>query len=942
MVIVPIGSATWSTTVSVTKGITLVGGNNTGGVTTITQGGGANTVILSVNAPNKSVTVENFTFVESYADNPTSGFIEWQCNPNSFWRCCSNIFNCVGGMTVFGSDVGTGLIDNNNFTFDQNDCVSIFGTGDGTSAWNYGTTYGTTNYVFFEHNTVSSINTSIYQPDGVIDCYGGAKFVFRYNIITNADWGWHGCDSGGYRSTHSYEIYMNQVYFNGANPPYWNDVFNSRGGTGLVWSNTIVGWLAGSQGHSAFLMQYYREDASYAPYGQFPDQYDGNIAGQSPTGYQGLDQQGWTGPTHFYSTYSTQVQSPTYIWGNTGLSVGASDSVIQQNRDYYLTAPPFSYAPLAYPYPLGGTQSSTTNPPQITSQPVNTWVVAGQTAAFNVTASGSGTLTYQWSWYGTNVIGATSSSWTTPATLIGYSNSVVYVKVSNAYGSATSSNAYLFVTNGVAPSITANPTSQTNTAGGSITFSVTAGGTAPLAYQWFFNSGAIANATNSSYTIAPVGINNGGIYTVVVTNSYGSATSLAAILTVTASTQTVHYYYVAPNGNDSTGNGSISSPWATVDHATSVMNGGDVLYIRGGTYSQIFDIYGPSGSAGYPTTVEAYPGETPVFNANNIGGSAHSLDGLNWFVIGGLTIMSNNIGMIVGYAGACTNVVLTNMTFADIGQQGFQIEHNSYNILVVNSTVHDTGLWTYNGEGMYIGEGDSSGILDNAHNITIQGCTVYNTKDEGIELKGGTYNVTVQGNVLYSDNLAQDSYGAGGGAIEVDEEGTYNYWPSNPNQVVAGNLVYNTYIGIRAATGGQYYNNIVYNVTNNGILINNTGGQSANANYTRYVYNNTVDVPQSIAIVNSGVPASILNNIGPAGAYNLATSSSYYLNGLLHRYHLVAGSAPIGAGTNLFNVVPTDFDGSARPNTGPFDIGAYEYPTNGGMEPPPGFHQQSP
>ncbi len=260
-VIVPSGSATWSSTVTITKGITLVGGGNTGGTTTITQGGGANTAMLSV-SPNTgaSVTVKNFTFVESYNDNPTSSFIQWRSQPNSFWRCCSNIITCIGGMSVFGSDVGTGLIDNNNFTFAQNDCVSIFGTGDGTSAWNYGTTYGTTNYVFFEHNIVNSTDTSVYLPDGVIDCYGGAKFVFRYNIITNAGWGWHGCDSGGYRSTHSYEIYENTVVYNGANPPYWAYVFNSRGGTGLVWSNTVIGWLAGSQGHSAFLMQYYRED----------------------------------------------------------------------------------------------------------------------------------------------------------------------------------------------------------------------------------------------------------------------------------------------------------------------------------------------------------------------------------------------------------------------------------------------------------------------------------------------------------------------------------------------------------------------------------------------------------------------------------------------------------------------------------------------------------
>ena len=122
-------------------------------------------------------------------------------------------------------------------------------------------------------------------------------------------------------------------------------------------------------------------------------------------------------------------------------------------------------------------------------------------------------------------------------------------------------------------------------------------------------------------------------------------------------------------------------------------------------------------------------------------------------------------------------------------------------------------------------------FLDNTHNITIQGCTIYNTADEGIELKGGTYNMIVESNTIYSANLPQNSYGVGGGAIEVDEEGTYNYWPSNPNQVVGGNTVYNTVIGIRGGTGGTYYNNVVYGCSSYGMLINNSGGQSANVNY---------------------------------------------------------------------------------------------------------------
>src|SRR5437899_11614807 len=51
-----------------------------------------------------------------------------------------------------------------------------------------------------------------------------------------------------------------------------------------------------------------------------------------------------------------------------------------------------------------------------------------------------------------------------------------------------------------APYITAQPVNQTVTAGQTATFSVTAAGTAPLAYQWQKNGADISGATAASYT----------------------------------------------------------------------------------------------------------------------------------------------------------------------------------------------------------------------------------------------------------------------------------------------------------------------------------------------------------------------------------------------------------------------------------------------------------
>ncbi len=56
-------------------------------------------------------------------------------------------------------------------------------------------------------------------------------------------------------------------------------------------------------------------------------------------------------------------------------------------------------------------------PPSITSQPSNQTVLEGQAASFSITASGSAPLSYQWQKNGTNISGATSATYTTPATI---------------------------------------------------------------------------------------------------------------------------------------------------------------------------------------------------------------------------------------------------------------------------------------------------------------------------------------------------------------------------------------------------------------------------------------------------------------------------------------------------------------------------------------------
>lgn len=86
----------------------------------------------------------------------------------------------------------------------------------------------------------------------------------------------------------------------------------------------------------------------------------------------------------------------------------------------------------------------------------------------------------------------------------------------------------------IAPSITVQPVSQILIAGDTVTFTVAASGTPAPTYQWQKNGVAIAGATYSSYTIAGLSSVDAGSYTVVATNSVGSVTSDAGLLTVQA------------------------------------------------------------------------------------------------------------------------------------------------------------------------------------------------------------------------------------------------------------------------------------------------------------------------------------------------------------------------------------------------------------------------
>ncbi len=176
--------------------------------------------------------------------------------------------------------------------------------------------------------------------------------------------------------------------------------------------------------------------------------------------------------------------------------------------------------------------------PSITTQPASLTVVAGGSATFSVVASGSGTLSYQWRKGGTAISGATVASYTIAVTSADDAASYDVV-VTNSAGSVTSSAATLTVTTtdgSTVPNISSQPASLSVAAGASASFGVIATGSGTLSYQWFKDGTAISGATAATYSVSSTTSSDAGSYTVTVSNSAGSVTSAAAVLTVTVTT----------------------------------------------------------------------------------------------------------------------------------------------------------------------------------------------------------------------------------------------------------------------------------------------------------------------------------------------------------------------------------------------------------------------
>jgi hypothetical protein len=181
------------------------------------------------------------------------------------------------------------------------------------------------------------------------------------------------------------------------------------------------------------------------------------------------------------------------------------------------------------------------SPPVVSTQPQSLRVTNGNSAAFSISAAGTGTLAYQWRKNGTNlsnvgtISGVGTANLAFSATSTNDSGSYTVV-VTNTLGSLTSAVATLTVA--WPPAITVQPQSVTLTNGSSASFTVAATGAGPISFLWQSNGvfladgGKVSGSGTTNLVITAAAFGDAASYAVVVSNSWGTLTSSVASLTV--------------------------------------------------------------------------------------------------------------------------------------------------------------------------------------------------------------------------------------------------------------------------------------------------------------------------------------------------------------------------------------------------------------------------
>jgi hypothetical protein len=348
---VPAGTASWTSTLTLTKGISLAGANVTAtddrtvildDVKTSNRGG-VQIIQASIKA-GQSLRISGITFrAGSRTTKPTSGAaihikdgavgsaLKAPCDSLRIDHCHFDRLN-QQGIRIDGWFCG--VIDHCQWDTPESGNIfigtishSTWGGGSnvkGNGSWADPNYFGTERFIFLEDNVIN--NNAQVVTSGTLDAENGARYIFRHNLVKNTQPVTHGTESGGYRGARAEEIYNNT--FNFTTLKLGGQLL--RSGTLLIWGNT---YTANSTGNHIRKLTVFREDSSSWKGGGASgnNAWDVNDTEGDGTNVSGHSPHLYLSGTHTGASNSTSLQVSGAGW-TTDQWVGCSVTNLNQRN----------------------------------------------------------------------------------------------------------------------------------------------------------------------------------------------------------------------------------------------------------------------------------------------------------------------------------------------------------------------------------------------------------------------------------------------------------------------------------------------------------------------------------------------------------------------------------------------------------------------------------
>ena len=435
-------------------------------------------------------------------------------------------------------------------------------------------------------------------------------------------------------------------------------------------------------------------------------------------------------------------------------------------------------------------------------------------------------------------------------------------------------------------------------------------------------------------------------------------------------------YYVSTTGDDTTGNGAITTPYQTIQHVLdNVAASGDIITLRGGTYNENVRIRNAnmtirSKSDEWAVIQSAINDEDKAiavtFDVDSDGSLLQRVEVIGGYWYGIKFNTKWDWGDPTDRSGAC-NIIIEDCKIHDTGNACIKVTPGCDDITIRRCAIYNSGRT----------RADSAEAIDNVNGdrMLVQQCHIHDITATGLYAKGGANGVIIERCWVENCEGAGILVGFDTSPEFFDTTVNPDYY-ENIDGTVRNCVVINTRyagIGLYAAKNPKIINNTLVDVAReahsglyfgltyqdwdpeakrppsvNPVMRNNivvqTGSMNETAIEIRYddelggmsalsgmpvMSNNRYYVQGATALFEDNRPAYVFSgNLAQWQSHISGDTASsegdpQFINAASENYQLSFTSPCVDGGTA--NGAPdTDYDGTARPQGQGYDMGAYE------------------